>query len=97
MGDPLVTPQQVSGRVSQVPTQRILDYRVTDMQATLLLQGMVPVKGEPGGPGTYSFQFSLDAVSPGLIHVEIVDSFNGFLRGRSAVVLIAQSVRPGKD
>ncbi len=89
-GGQLVSPQQVSGRVSQVPPQGILNYRITDMKESLLLQGEVPVKGEPGGPGTFTFQFSLDAVSPGLVCVEIVDSANGILRGRSTVVLIAQ-------
>jgi len=87
-GDPLTTPLQVRGRVSQVPPEKKLAYYVTDFNATLLMQGEVPLEGEPGGTGTFAFEFNLDAVSPGLVQLELVDSANGILRGRSFVVLV---------
>ncbi len=90
LGDPLVTPQQVSGLVGQVPPERQLDYRVTDLMKGLLLQGKVPVMGEPGEPGTFTFQIALDPAATSLVRVEIEDSTNSSLRGRSMVLLIGQ-------
>jgi hypothetical protein len=87
-GDTLTSPQQVSGRVSQVPPEKKLAYYVTDFNATLLLEGEVPLEGDPGGPGVFAFEFDLSPVPTGLIQVEVVDSAGGALRGRSAVVLV---------
>jgi hypothetical protein len=89
-GSQLTAPLQLRGRVSQVPPEKRLAYHVTDLNGTLLTQGEVPLEGEPGGPGAFAFEITLDPVSPGLVQVELVDSANGMLRGRSTVVLIAQ-------
>ena len=86
----ITIPQEVGGRLSQVPPERKLDYYVTDLSGTLLAQGEIPLEGQPGGQGAFSFQFSLDLISPGLYQVEVVDSANGILRGRSVVVLLGQ-------
>lgn len=88
-GNQLTTPLQVRGRVSQVPPEKKLAYSVTDLNATLLTQGEVSLEGEPGRPGAFTFELTLGAVPPGLIQVEVVDSANGILRGRSIVVLVA--------
>jgi hypothetical protein len=74
------------GRVSQVPPEKKLAYYVTDFNATLLMQGEVSLEGEPGA---FAFEFNLGAVPPGVIQVEVVDSANGILRGRSIAVLVA--------
>lgn len=89
--DPITSPLLVQGRISQAPPERKLVYYVTNsFDGTLLTQGEVPVMGEPGGPGTFSFEFSLEPGSTGLVQVEVVDSAGGILRGRSVVLLIAQ-------
>jgi hypothetical protein len=85
-GDPLTTPLQVRGRVSQVPPEKKLFYYVTDNNAALLMQGEVPLDGS----GAFVFEISLGDIPPGLIQVAVVDSTNGILRGRSITVLIAQ-------
>jgi hypothetical protein len=90
MWDRLTIPLQVRGRVSQAPPELKLFYYVTDLNATLLAQGEVPLEGEPGGPGTFAFEIPLDSVSSGLIYVEIVDAADGLLRGRSVVELSVQ-------
>ncbi len=87
---PLSIPQQVRGRVSQVPPEKKLAYFVTDHNAVLLAQGETPLQGEPGGPGAFEFEFNLGAVSNGLIQVEVVNSAGGILRGRSTIILISQ-------
>jgi hypothetical protein len=88
MGSPLTNPLTVIGRISQVPAGKSLTYRVTDSSGNLLDQGEVPVKGEPGATGNYAFDLTLEITSPGLIQLELVDSVNGILLGRSIVVLI---------
>jgi hypothetical protein len=88
MGDTLSKPQEVSGRVSQVPDGKKLEYHVTDMQGNLLLQDEAPLEGEAGGPGTFAFEFTLESTSPGLIQLEVIDSANGILSGRSIVILV---------
>jgi len=85
----LTIPLQVSGRVSQVPPEQKLAYYLTDLNATLLAQGEVSLEGQPGGPGTFAFEVTLDTVSPGIFQFELVDSAKGILRGRSIVVLIS--------
>lgn len=87
---PLTIPLQVRGRVSQVPQEQKLAYYVTDLNATLLAQGEVPLEGEPGGQGAFVFEITLDTVSPSIYQLELVDTANGILRGRSIVVLISE-------
>jgi hypothetical protein len=89
MGNQLINPLQVRGRVSTVSFNKKLTYTVTDSNANLLGQGEVSLEGEPGGQGTFAFDLTLDIASPGLIQVELVDSVDGILLGRSIVVLIA--------
>jgi hypothetical protein len=89
-GNFLTYPQLVQGRVSQSPPERKLSYYVTDLNATLLMDGEVDVSGEPGGPGVFTVEIVLEALPPGLVQVEVVDSANGNLRGRSVVVLVVQ-------
>ena len=89
MGDQLSSPMQVRGRVNRAPPGKKLAYTVTDLNSAVLTRGVVPVEGEPGGPGTFAFEFSLGAVGPGLIQVELVDLAGGVLEGRSTVVLVA--------
>jgi hypothetical protein len=87
--DPLTSPLVVRGRISQVPPERILEYYVVDAAAVLLDRGEIPLVGDPGGPGTFLFELSLEDVSTGLIQLELVDAADGLLRGRAAVILIA--------
>jgi hypothetical protein len=87
--DQLTSPLVVRGRISQVPPGRILEYYVVDATAVLLDWGEIPLVGEPGGPGTFLFELTLEDVSTGLIQLELVDAADGLLRGRAAVILIA--------
>ncbi len=86
----LASPLHVRGRVSQVPPEKKLEYDVTNRDAVLLLQGEVPLQGEPGGPGTFDFTITLDPQPAGIIKLELIDAANGILRGRSMVELLAQ-------
>lgn len=82
-------PLRVSGRVSQVPPERMLEYYFTDRSATLLAQGEVPLEGEVNGPGRFDFEIPFEeGLSPSVLQLELVDSANGFLRGRSVVLLL---------
>jgi hypothetical protein len=82
-------PLRVSGRVSQVPPESKLVYYITDRSATLLAQGEVPLVGEVGGPGTFNFEITLEeGLSLSVLQLELVDGANGFLRGRSMVLLL---------
>jgi len=84
----LTSPLHVSWRVTQAPPEMKLAYYVTDMNANLLLQGEVPIQGEAGGTGTFVFDIDLGNVSPGVFQLELVDSANGILRGRSIVSMV---------
>lgn len=84
----ITNPLHVTGRVSQVPPEKMLEYYVTDLNATLLDRGEVTLQGTPGGPGSFAIEFSLGSLPPGVIKVELVDSANGILRGRSMVDLL---------
>lgn len=90
MWDKLTTRLLVHGRVSQVPPEKKLEYDVTDLSASLLDQGEVPLEGEVGGPGTFSFEVTFDAVPKGTIKLELIDSAAGILRGRSIVELLGE-------
>jgi hypothetical protein len=82
-------PLPVSGRVSQVPPESTLVYYITDRRAALLAQGEVPLEGEVSGPGTFNFDITLEeGLSPSVLQLELVDSADGFLRGRSMVLLL---------
>ena len=89
-GEPFFSPQTVVGRVGQVPPERKVHYAVTDLSGSLLTQGDVPLEGEPGSPGTFTFQVILNSVSQGILKIEITDAANGILRGRSVVDLIVE-------
>jgi hypothetical protein len=92
MFDAITSTVQVRGRVSQVPPEKKLAYYVIDLNAVLVAEGEVPVDGEPGDPGSFAFELTLDSPVPGWIQMEVVDAADWLLRGRSIVILID---RPG--
>jgi hypothetical protein len=82
-------PFEIQGRIGQTPAEKKLSYRVMDEDGGLLMQGETPVNGDPGASGLFSFQIIPQKVSTILpyIHVEIADTENGILNGRTEITL----------
>jgi hypothetical protein len=77
----------IRGRVSQTPASGALTYHLTSIDGALVREGTLPVTGTPGGLGVFDFQVPLDGVQY-LAYIDIIDSQNGLLLGRTSTVLL---------
>jgi hypothetical protein len=87
---PLTSPMMVRGRVSQMPPSGSLSYFVKDSSVNVLASGEINVAGEPGGAGTFEFEFSLTNVPVGILQIEVIDGGVGALFGRTVVMVLVQ-------
>ncbi len=90
MLETVTSPVHVQGQVWFVPPAKKLHYRAVTLHNDVLMEGDVPVEGEPGQPGSFAFDINLGSVSPGIFTIEIVDVQNGVLKGRSVVELMTK-------
>ncbi len=90
MLETVTSPVHVQGQVWFVPSEKKLHYRAVTLHNDVLMEGDVPVEGEPGQPGSFAFDINLGSVSPGIFTIEIVDVQNGVLKGRSVVELMTK-------
>jgi hypothetical protein len=86
VGSPVV----ITGRTSRFPFQGNLAYRITGASGNLLGEGIVPVSGSPGQPGSFnaSISFSLPP-GGGAVRVELLDqdANSGTVAARASIDL----------
>ncbi len=76
---------EVRGRVSQTPPDGKLAYALTGLNGDLLQQGELMVQGNPGNPGAFAAQIQLDSNIKNYLQLEITDTRDGLLYGRSVI------------
>lgn len=85
-------PFQIQGKVSQMPFEKNLVYRVYDAAGQKILEGHITVQSELSGPGTFTQTIQLPASYHGQARVEIIDqdASSGQPRGLASVTVVLQ-------
>lgn len=71
------SPMVITGRTARLPQNQQLNYRILERDGTLLGEGVFPVNGEAGQPGSFSAELSFRLPQDGgIIRAEIFERSN---------------------
>ena len=79
---------ELRGRISAMPFEKNLTYRIYTQAGTVIDQSWISVDGDYGGPGTFTKSIEIPATTaPGLLRIEVRDEsvVDGALIGSTAV------------
>ena len=79
---------ELRGRISQMPFEKNLTYRIYTQAGTVIDQGWISVDGDYGGPGTFTKSIDIpETTAPGLLRLEVRDEsvVDGALIGSTSV------------
>ena len=79
---------ELRGRISAMPFEKNLTYRIYTQAGTVIDQSWISVAGDYGGPGTYTRSIEIPATTaPGLLRIEVRDEsvIDGALIGSTSV------------
>lgn len=79
---------ELRGRISALPFEKNLTYRIYNQAGTVIDQSWISVDGDYGGPGTFTKSIDLPATTaPGLLRLEVRDEsvIDGALIGSTSV------------
>ena len=87
-GDTVGASLELRGRISQMPFEKNLTYRIYNRAGTVIDQGWISVDGDYGGPGTFTKSIDIPrTTAPGLLRIEVRDEsvVDGALIGSTSV------------
>jgi hypothetical protein len=65
---------ELRGRISAMPFENNLTYRIYDQAGTVIDQSWISVEGDYGGPGAFTRSIDIPATTgPGLLRIEVRD------------------------
>ena len=79
---------QLRGRISAMPFEKNLTYRIYNQAGTVIDQSWISVEGDYGGPGTFTKSIDIPATTaPGPLRIEVRDEsvIDGALIGSTSV------------
>lgn len=79
---------ELRGRISAMPFEKNLTYRIYNQAGTVIDQSWISVEGDYGGPGTFTRSIEIPATTaPGLLRIEVRDDsvVDGALIGSTSV------------
>ncbi len=89
-GTQVGSPMTITGRTARYPFQGALSYKVFDSSNRQLGDGLVPVQGQPGSPGTFVAEVRFNLLpAGGDIRVEVtdVDAVSGAIAAKQALLV----------
>ena len=87
-GSTVGTTVELRGRISAMPFEKNLTYRIYTQAGTVIDQSWILVDGDYGGPGTFTKSIEVpSATAPGLLRIEVRDEsvVDGALIGSTSV------------
>ncbi len=81
---------ELRGRISDLPFEKNLTYRIYNQAGTVIDRSWISVDGDYGGPGTFTRSIEIPATTaPGLLRIEVRDEsvIDGALIGSTSVVV----------
>ena len=82
------TTVELRGRISAMPFEKNLTYRIYNHAGTVIGQSWISVDGDYGGPGTFTKSIDIpETTAPGLLRIEVRDEsvVDGALTGSTSV------------